>query len=401
MDGSVDKNTELKLSLLYFVDEAIGYRHSLHFLRRWLETEEQSELEGLIIEVGRENFVDLSPFIATVNDPSNTAGTRALHDFIKRFGIFSPEEEGLDIVKIDPLPDLDNTILENLEGNNWAMHNWVESNTHDDRSPFYSIASAFQLLNQSNGDFLAIFKLFEQMFGKDTTLFSAILNDDILSLSNILSQYYPTEKKYIDKLAQVIIENPDLNWKDALSRNQIKSKMWLIDKIQETNIIPKFVKQNLFAKPTNNAFNVLLVGGWVGVLPFLAGMRNQVLGTVVNVDIDESVHAASVDLNSVVEKMLFRTSAKDIRKLDIENYNNPLIIDTIVEHFENHGDWIKTLPAGTTVILQGNDMFDVPEHVNCHKTLEEFLESCGLNSIIWAGELNLHNCTRYMAIGKV
>ena len=168
MDGSVDKNTELKLSLLYFVDEAIGYRHSLHFFRRWLETGEQSELEGLILEVGRENFVDLAPIIETVKNPHNMSGTRALNDFIKCFGIFSPEEEGMDIVKISPLPDLDNTILENLEGNNWAMHNWVESNTHNGCSPFYSIASAFKLLNESNGDFLAIFKLFEQMFGLDT-----------------------------------------------------------------------------------------------------------------------------------------------------------------------------------------------------------------------------------------
>lgn len=394
MDGSVDKNTELKLSLLYFVDEAIGYRHSLHFLRRWLETEEQSELEGLIIEVGRENFVDLSPFIATVNDPSNTAGTRALNDFIKRFGIFSPEEEGLDIVKIDPLPDLDNTILENLEGNNWAMHNWVESNTHDDRSPFYAIASAFKLLNESNGDFLVIFKLFEQMFRKDTTLFSAILNDDILSLSNILSQYYPTEQQYIVKLAHTISSNPDLNWKDALSRNQIKSKLWLIEKLIQTNVIPK--SRNITEVETST----LVVGGWVGMLPFLSGMLGKNLDSVTNVDIDNTVHSAALTLNSGLHRN-FKNSGNDIRTLDLQKHKKLLVIDTIVEHFENHGDWIKTLPAGTTVILQGNDMFDVPEHVNCHKTLEEFLESCGLNSIIWSGELNLHNCTRYMAIGKV
>lgn len=401
MDGSVDKNNELRSSLLYFVDEAIGYRHSLHFFHRWLETGEQSELEGLILEVGREKFVDLRPLLETVKDPSNPSGTFALHNFMKQFGIFSAEEENFDIVKIAPLPDLDNTIPEYLEGNNWVMHNWVESNIHNNRSPFYTIATTFKLLADCNKDFILIFKLLEQMFGKDTTLFSAVLNNDIQLLGNILAQYYPTEQKYIDKLAEVISKNPNLNWKDALSRNQVKSKVWLIEKMQEHNLIPKFVKQQkLFVKPVNTAFNVLLVGGWVGLLPFLVGMKKQTLGTVINVDIDESVHAASVELNSTVEKMSFRTSAQDIRLLDIKSYTDPLVIDTIVEHFENHGDWVKTLPVGTTVILQGNNMFDVPDHVNCHETLEDFIESCGLNNIIWSGELRLYNCTRYMAIGK-
>jgi hypothetical protein len=44
-------------------------------------------------------------------------------------------------------------------------------------------------------------------------------------------------------------------------------------------------------------------------------------------------------------------------------------------------------------------MFDVPDHVNCHNSLAEFLNSCGLKNIMWAGELALFKCTRFMAIG--
>jgi hypothetical protein len=185
-----------------------------------------------------------------------------------------------------------------------------------------------------------------------------------------------------------------LNWKDALSRNQIKSKLWLIEKLIKTNIIPKSRSM------TEVETSTLVVGGWVGMLPFLSGMLGKNLDSVTNVDIDNTVHSAALTLNSGLHRN-FKNSGNDIRTLDLQKHKKLLVIDTIVEHFENHGAWIKTLPTGTTVILQGNDMFDVPEHVNCHKTLEEFLESCGLNSIIWSGELNLHNCTRYMAIGKV
>jgi hypothetical protein len=149
---------------------------------------------------------------------------------------------------------------------------------------------------------------------------------------------------------------------------------------------------------TDEATNVLLVGGWVGMLSFLADMKGKFLDVVTNIDIDESVHAASADLNSVT-KSKFRTSNRDVRKLSIEKYSKPIVIDTIVEHFTDHGEWVKTLPKKAMIVLQGNDMFDVPDHVNCHKTLEEFISSCGLNNIVWSGELNLYKCTRYMAIG--
>jgi len=392
MGGSVDKNDELRASLLYFVDEAIGYRHSLHFFRRWLETGEQSELEGLILEVGREHFVDLSPIIETTfKNPYNTSGTLALNDFIKRFGIFSPKEEGLDIVKIDPLPDLDNTILENLEGNNWVMHNWAESNTYGGRSPFYSIANAFKLLNESKRDSSAIFKLFEQMFGLDT-IFSCIIDNDIKHTGKAISHYYPKQANHINKLASTISNNLELNWKDALSRNQIKSKLWLIEKLTEFKAVPK--KRSITEPETTT----LVVGGWVGMIPFLANMFNKNLDSVINIDIDKSVHSAAHELNIDTHNN-FKNSGSDVREVNLIKYKKLLIIDTIVEHFEDHGNWVKTLPKGTTVVLQGNNMFDVPDHVNCHSTLEDFIESCGLNNIIWSGELNLYKCTRYMAIG--
>ena len=100
-----------------------------------------------------------------------------------------------------------------------------------------------------------------------------------------------------------------------------------------------------------------------------------------------------------ISQSKFRTNVNDVRNLNIAKYEKPIVIDTIVEHFKDHGEWVKTLPKKAMIVLQGNDMFDVPDHVNCHKTLEEFVESCGLNNIIWAGELNLYKCTRYMVIG--
>jgi hypothetical protein len=169
--------------------------------------------------------------------------------------------------------------------------------------------------------------------------------------------------------------------------------MWLIDQLDDLKLLPQ-PRQRL----TDEVSDVLLVGGWVGMLSFLADMKGKFFGNVTNVDIDDTVHAASVELNSVT-KSTFRTNSRDVRKLNIEKYTKPIVIDTIVEHFTDHGEWVKTLPKKAMIVLQGNDMFDVPDHVNCHKTLEDFIASCGLNNIVWFGELSLYKCTRYMAIG--
>lgn len=390
MDGSVDKNTELRSSLLYFVDEAIGYRHSIHFLHRWIETGEQSELEGLILEVGRENFVDLQPLLDTVKDANNAAGLVALSNFIQINGIHRYDNPA---IRITPPPNLDNSVPQYIEGNAWVMHNWVEQNTHKNVTPYFAIAKAYGIFQEARDNFIKIFDLLELMFGINTTLFSAVKNNDIVLLGQLLSKYYPSCEKHIIRLALSLAEHPDLNWKDALSRNQVKSKLWLIEQLDVLKLLPKPKRQ--LTDPTTN---VLLVGGWVGMLPFLADMKGKLLDTVTNIDIDESVHAAASDLNSITASS-FRTSSKDVRTLNISKYDKPLVIDTIVEHFVDHGKWVKTLPPKALIVLQGNDMFDVPDHVNCHKTLEDFIASCGLNNIIWSGELNLYKCTRYMAIG--
>ena len=349
MVGSMDKNTELKTALLYFVDEAIGFRKSVHHYHRWLETNEQHELQQLFIEIGREYFIDFYPLLHGISKADNSKIMAALQT-LSDYGHCIPA---------DKLPD------------------------------------ALNAFANARSDYCEIIKTLEILIGTQT-LISCVTNNDIAMLGRVLgASYYPSEENHITQLALTIENNPDLNWKDALSRNQIKSKNWLLDTVSRVDLFKKLSLLDSTSKITT-----LVVGGWVGMIPFLASMRNIKIGRIINVDIDTSVHAASSTLNLPFDNT-YINSAEDIRLIDLSKHSNPLIIDTIVEHFEKHGDWVNTLPTGTTVVLQGNDMFDVPDHVNCHKSLEEFLSVCGLNTILWSGELNLYKCTRYMAIGKV
>jgi len=396
MDGSMDKNTELRSALLYFVDEAIGFRKSIHHFHRWLETEDEYELTQLIVEVGREYAFDLWPLLNAVREGDDQQGLIALQVAIET-GLYVPTDwaDGATI-KLTPLKvNLIETDLTGMANKLWTLNEWNNLNIEAFETPALPVlALAHQLIIDAREDFDKFFQLVEMIIGKDSLL-SCVVDTDIKKLGVCIgNEYYYNQRDHIKRLAVAINNDRELNWKDALSRNQVKSKIWLVEKLIERNLIPKKRKMGDVETST------LVVGGWVGLLPFLSNMLGQNLDSVINIDIDTSVHSAALELNSGFHNN-FKNSGADVREVQLSKYKKLLLIDTIVEHFEDHGDWVKSLPAGTTVVLQGNDMFDVPDHVNCHNSLEEFVASSGLNTILWAGELNLYMCNRYMAIGKL
>jgi hypothetical protein len=277
----MDKNTELRSSILYFVDEAIGFRKSIHHFHRWLETNERKELVQLVIEIGYEQFVNLTELVSAINNNSKDEIDLAL-EAINLYGFFKTTD---DLAKIKAMLEED-----------------------------ASIRTVVNFLNQ---------------YLDYSTLLTCVVNDDIILLGNVLAFYYPSDKKYISQLALTVCNYPDLNWKDALSRNQIKSKKWLLNKVSDYLASNKRV--NLFAEKEKTTS--IIVGGWVGILPFLAIMERIELGKVINVDIDSTVHNAAKSLNSSFNPF-YSNLDSDIRQVDFSAYKNPLIIDTIVEHFD-------------------------------------------------------------------
>jgi hypothetical protein len=390
----MDKNAELRSSIIYFVDEAIGWRKSLHHFQRWLETGEQVELENLIIEVGREHFFDFYPLLNAVKENNDKEGLLTIQHALRR-GIFVPESwEGPGGKKLEAIDLMFNDDLFNNASAWWRLRDWAENNNRIHNVDGISVvALAHQIIVDARSNFFRLFDLFEILLGSNTLL-SCINNTDINKFGKAVATYYPLQAKHIDRLASAVNNNQTLNWKDALSRNQVRSKLWLLDKIEESSLYPSKRK---ITDPEHTTF---IVGGWVGLLPFLASMKGKYFDTIVNIDIDTSVHAAANELNLGLFSK-FKNLSDDVRTINFEKFKNALIVDTIVEHFKDHGEWVKSLPNTVNVVLQGNDMFHVPDHVNCHNSLEEFEKSCGLANIKWCGELSLYKCNRYMAIGKV
>jgi hypothetical protein len=77
------------------------------------------------------------------------------------------------------------------------------------------------------------------------------------------------------------------------------------------------------------------------------------------------------------------------------------IINTSCEHIPT-GDfinWYNTIPVGTFVVLQTNDYFKLPEHVNCCNDLDDFSRATPIKEVLYQGKLELSKYTRYMRIG--
>jgi hypothetical protein len=391
-------DVNLRNPLIIFLDEAIGFRKSLHHMHRWFETNEQSELEQLVIEIGREHFVDMWPILNAVKSDSQAGVMETLSVQLQR-GIYMPYdwvENRTDNIKLTPLVNVafyGKKDFNELVYSTWVLRDWIDENEKlVGFNPLSCVAMMQQYIIDAKTDFTNIFKLLEMLFGYKT-LASCVLRGSIDLFGEVAGTYYPSYATHIKYLATALKNSPDLNWTDALSRNQIKSKMWLLEKI---SIFPEYNKKY---KVGEEPVTTVIVGGWVGMIPFLANMFGVKLGNVINVDTDTSVHTAAGTLNAGLYTQ-FKNSGTDIREFDFKKYKNLVVIDTIVEHFEKHGEWVSSLPHGIHIVVQGNDMFDVPDHVNCHRYISEFIDQCGVNSIEWAGELLLYKCNRFMAIGK-
>ena len=68
-------------------------------------------------------------------------------------------------------------------------------------------------------------------------------------------------------------------------------------------------------------------------------------------------------------------------ELDYRSGAPDLVVNTSCEHIADVRGWLDLLPAGTRVLLQSNDYFAEPTHINCVASLEEFAGLAGLGDV--------------------
>lgn len=225
----------------------------------------------------------------------------------------------------------------------------------------------------------------------------SILNDDRFALFRIVKHINDTPlTEAFRKVEQ--LENFD---KDAFSRGQIKSKKWLIEEVEKLDI---------------NLGTVFLCAGWYATLAAMLFESECKIEKIRSFDIDNEClsiadiinkkyiledwkfKASLLDIHDITYPLTYKTSRAD--KSTVELTDDPdTIINTSCEHIVNFSKWFGNIPEGKLVILQTNDYFEVDDHVNCSKSLKHFSRDTPMTTVLYEGELELPDYTRFMRIG--
>jgi hypothetical protein len=188
-------------------------------------------------------------------------------------------------------------------------------------------------------------------------------------------------------LARVIAKHPDAEIANAFNHKQVACKVWARDR--------------LFDSLGGKFSHIVILGGWYGVLAaMLLEDERFDIGLVESIDIDPAVAPIAETLN-VVSNGRFRATTADMYRLDYAALGADLIVNTSCEHIADLGGWLTLLPKGTKVLLQSNDYFSEPTHINCVESVEAFEQLAGLAKIDFSGALPMKKYTRFMLIGAV
>jgi hypothetical protein len=197
---------------------------------------------------------------------------------------------------------------------------------------------------------------------------------------------------------------------DAFSRGQVQSKIWLATEL---------------AKLKTDFEMVYVLAGWFGQITsyFDAADINYNKMRIMDIDpgaceiSDKIFNAANLENYKVksVERdltdytWLSRTGCEYILK----NYNNnqetkektspDLIINTSAEHF--HERWYhkfanRPLETNPLFVIQSNNLFNVPEHINSVHSIDEMKIKFPMGEVLFEGELQLKGYKRFMLIGR-
>ncbi len=208
---------------------------------------------------------------------------------------------------------------------------------------------------------------------------------DITSIINMLQKVAASYPTYLRSCV------------DAFSDSQISSKQWIAEIVNGTDL-----------------GTIFMCGGWLATLLKEPGLEYT---KCISIDLDPNVKfaAKALHLDLVAEGWKFIPYEADI--LDI-NYNTHLfniqrangtsveleftpdtIINTSCEHIEKFSDWWNKIPKGKLIIVQSNDGFDIPTHVNCVRNLDEFAAQTPMDNLIYQGSKVMPKFTRFMRVG--
>jgi hypothetical protein len=174
---------------------------------------------------------------------------------------------------------------------------------------------------------------------------------------------------------------------ESFWKGQIRSKVWLIENL----------KQHV---DYQRGYKVAIYGGWNGVLASLLYNSRIGMRHITSVDIDPSCEEIASTMNKRHEmRGTFTAITADMCEYTVEDAD--IVINTSCEHItqEQYDGWLQQQPRDALIVVQSNNYFELPEHINCKNNVEEFKNASGL-TVWYSDTLNLPKYDRYMIIGN-
>ena len=242
---------------------------------------------------------------------------------------------------------------------------------------------------------------FELLYPSDsfyTDLRKLVLNNDKFALFRIIQSQ--TDSQLIEGLRKHK-DNENFS-KDCFSRGQLQSKLWALQELEKID---------------EDLGTVFLCAGWYATLATLIFESNIKVDKIRSFDIDDSCRNIAEDFNKpwVLDDWKFKTATQDIHEINFEQHTYNVkrangsscelvdspdtIINTSCEHIQDFDIWYNKIPKGKLVLLQGNNYYEIEDHINCCESLEEFSDNTPMSVILFEGEIELDNYTRFMKIG--
>jgi hypothetical protein len=173
---------------------------------------------------------------------------------------------------------------------------------------------------------------------------------------------------------------------ESFWKGQVNSKVWLAE--------------NLIGFVPVRPLNIVIYGGWNGVLASILFNSNIAIQRITSVDIDPVCEDIANTVNRrYVDQSKFTAITADMTTVIDESAD--VVINTSCEHItqEQYDKWLNNQPNNATIVLQSNNYFNLDEHIRCSTDLEDFVCMSNINPYL-RKTLETLKYDRYMLIGK-
>jgi len=175
---------------------------------------------------------------------------------------------------------------------------------------------------------------------------------------------------------------------EAFDEVQVRSKLWLIDELAPLVDLRRV--------------ELLVLGGWYGALALLCNLRlSSPPVRMLCVDLDpQPCQVGERVIGSLYPNIDYRCGDAMAYDYAAGASSPRVVVNTICEHLPDIAGWWHLLPAGQLVVLQTNNYFPCPDHVNCVHSLAEMKEQTPMSEVLYEGLLPLSLFDRFMLIGR-